>query len=157
MNYDKRSSIMRTSIHNSIFGGVVISSIYNRVHKVYFGLETDCMEIGIPTELEKRVLQVVNYDAEDKDIPLSFGGTDFQIKVWRALQLIPRGETRTYKQVAESIGMPKAVRAVANACGANPIVIVVPCHRVIRSDGGLGGYSSGAEIKMKLLERENYR
>ena len=83
-------------------------------------------------------------------------GTDFQIKVWNELNKIPSGETRTYKEIAKRLGNPKAARAVANACGENPYPIIIPCHRVIRSDGGLGGYSGegGVEKKRLLLENE---
>tara|TARA_B100000745_G_scaffold223122_1_gene148931 strand:- start:89 stop:364 length:276 start_codon:yes stop_codon:yes gene_type:complete len=83
-------------------------------------------------------------------------GTGFQIKVWNELNKIPSGETRTYKEIAELIGYPKAARAVANACGKNPYPITIPCHRVIRSDGGLGGYSGegGVEKKRLLLKNE---
>ena len=85
-------------------------------------------------------------------------GTAFQKKVWNEIDKIPRGEVVTYSQIAENIGHPKAARAVANACGANPNPIVVPCHRVIRSDGELGGYSGpgGIKRKQKLLENEGY-
>ncbi|MGY8645070.1 MAG: methylated-DNA--[protein]-cysteine S-methyltransferase [Candidatus Poseidoniales archaeon] len=80
-------------------------------------------------------------------------GTEFQIKVWLELKKIPYGEVRTYKQIAEIIGHPKSSRAVANACGRNPFAPTIPCHRVVRSDGGLGGYSGvgGVATKMKLL------
>ena len=83
-------------------------------------------------------------------------GTAFQQKVWNEIDKIPRGKIVTYSQIAENIGHPKAARAVANACGANPNPIVVPCHRVIRSDGGLGGYSGPGGIRQKkeLLENE---
>lgn len=83
-------------------------------------------------------------------------GTEFQIKVWRELSRIPFGETRTYKQVAEAIGHPQSSRAVANACAKNPYPIEIPCHRVIRSDGGLGGYSGlgGVTKKKQLLINE---
>ena len=83
-------------------------------------------------------------------------GTEFQIKVWRELSKIPFGETRTYKEVAEAIGHPKSSRAVANACAKNPFPIEIPCHRVIRSDGGLGGYSGlgGVTKKKQLLINE---
>ena len=85
-------------------------------------------------------------------------GTTFQKKVWCEIDKIPRGEVITYSQIAGNIGHPKAARAVANACGANPNPIVVPCHRVIRSDGELGGYSGpgGIKQKQKLLENEGY-
>ena len=83
-------------------------------------------------------------------------GTEFQIRVWNELKKIPSGETRTYKEIAELIGKPTAARAVANACGKNPYPITIPCHRVIRSDGGLGGYSGegGVEKKKLLLKNE---
>ena len=76
-------------------------------------------------------------------------GTEFQIKVWRELSKIPFGETRTYKEVAEAIGHPQSSRAVANACAQNPYPIEIPCHRVIRSDGGLGGYSGLGGVTKK--------
>ena len=83
-------------------------------------------------------------------------GTKFQIKVWNYLKKIPKGKVKTYKQIAKAIGMPKAARAVANACGKNPYAPKIPCHRVIRSDGGLGGYSGrgGIKQKLKLLRSE---
>ena len=83
-------------------------------------------------------------------------GTDFQIKVWNAISKIPKGKVKTYKELARSIRKPKASRAVANACGKNPFPIKIPCHRVIRSDGRLGGYSGkgGIKIKRKLLRSE---
>ena len=83
-------------------------------------------------------------------------GTDFQIKVWNAISKIPKGKVKTYKELAKSIRKPKASRAVANACGKNPFPIKIPCHRVIRSDGRLGGYSGngGIKTKRKLLRSE---
>ena len=82
--------------------------------------------------------------------------TEFELKVWNALKAIPHGETRSYKQIAISIGHPFASRAVANACGKNPLPIEVPCHRAIRSDGTIGGYSGVGGIKTKklLLQKE---
>ena len=83
-------------------------------------------------------------------------GTDFERLVWDALREVPYGETRTYKWMAEKIGKPHAFRAVGNALGKNPIPIIFPCHRIIESDGSLGGYSSGEDIKRRLLEIEYY-
>ena len=91
------------------------------------------------------------------ELPLDVRATAFQRRVWQALQKIPYGETRTYSAVAKSIGAPTAVRAVARACATNPTSIVVPCHRVIREDGGLGGYRWGLERKRRLLEQEKDR
>jgi len=88
-------------------------------------------------------------------IPLDFPeGTEFEKKVWETLQKIPYGKTWTYKMVAEKIERPKSYRAVGNAIGKNPTPIIIPCHRVIREDGKLGGFSSGVEIKKKLLKLE---
>ena len=91
------------------------------------------------------------------ELPLDVRATAFQRRVWQALQKIPYGETRTYSAVAKAIGAPTAVRAVARACATNPASIVVPCHRVIREDGGLGGYRWGLERKRRLLEQEKDR
>ena len=82
-------------------------------------------------------------------------GTPFQISVWEALKTIPRGETRTYTEIAQQIGRPNAVRAVANAIGRNPYPPRIPCHRVIRSDGTLGGYSGKGGLKTKRLLLKN--
>ena len=84
-------------------------------------------------------------------------GTKFQLKVWKYLKTIPKGTVKTYKQVAIAIKKPNSARAVANACGKNPYATKIPCHRVIRSDGGLGGYSGrgGIKTKLRLLRSEN--
>jgi len=86
-------------------------------------------------------------------------GTNFQIQVWSEISKIPFGKTRTYKEIAVSIGKPNSARAVANACGKNPYPIDIPCHRVIRSDGNIGGYSGdgGIKKKMQLLKSENFK
>ncbi|HEV8617414.1 MAG TPA: methylated-DNA--[protein]-cysteine S-methyltransferase, partial [Methylomirabilota bacterium] len=88
------------------------------------------------------------------DLPLDVRGTAFQQRVWQALREIPAGATATYTQVAERIGAPKAVRAVARACAANAIAIAIPCHRVVRTDRSLSGYRWGVERKRALLGRE---
>jgi methylated-DNA-[protein]-cysteine S-methyltransferase len=92
-------------------------------------------------------------DALDS-IRVDSGGTPFQRKVWAALRAIPVGETRSYAEVAKAIGRPSAVRAVARANATNPVSIVVPCHRVVRSDGGIGGYGGGVSRKRWLLAHE---
>jgi AraC family transcriptional regulator of adaptative response/methylated-DNA-[protein]-cysteine methyltransferase len=85
---------------------------------------------------------------------LDLQATAFQWQVWRQLRRIPYGETRSYRQVAQAIGRPRAVRAVAQACARNPVVVAIPCHRVIRSDGSLGGYRFGLRRKRALLQKE---
>lgn len=87
-------------------------------------------------------------------VPVDVRGTAFQRRVWEALRRIPRGETRTYAEIAREIGSPRAVRAVGSACGANPVALVVPCHRALRSDGTLGGYAWGLGRKAALLGLE---
>jgi AraC family transcriptional regulator of adaptative response/methylated-DNA-[protein]-cysteine methyltransferase len=88
------------------------------------------------------------------DLPLDPRGTAFQIQVWNALREIPAGQTRTYAQVAASIGKPTGARAVASACASNPIALAIPCHRVIRGDGSLAGYAWGLQLKERLLALE---
>jgi AraC family transcriptional regulator of adaptative response/methylated-DNA-[protein]-cysteine methyltransferase len=90
----------------------------------------------------------------DGDVAVDLLGTAFQKKVWDALMRIPAGQTRSYAQLASALGQPNAARAVASACARNKVAIVVPCHRVIRGDGSLGGYRWGLPLKQQLLERE---
>jgi AraC family transcriptional regulator, regulatory protein of adaptative response / methylated-DNA-[protein]-cysteine methyltransferase len=104
-----------------------------------------------------RALALIAAGRPAPELPLHVQGTAFQARVWAALRTIPIGETRTYSEVAQQIGDPTAVRAVANACGANPTALSVPCHRVIRTDGSLGGYHWGLEVKEELLAREGSR
>jgi len=102
----------------------------------------------------KEVLSRVEGQPPHFELPLDLQATAFQRRVWKELQRIPRGRTRTYAQVARSLGQPKAVRAVARACATNPVSIVVPCHRVIREDGALAGYRWGLSRKEQLLASE---
>lgn len=88
------------------------------------------------------------------DLPLQLEDSDFRLLVWKALMQIPYGKTRSYSDIAKAIGRPEAVRAVANAIGANPISIIIPCHRVITRSGAIGGYAGGADKKRFLLELE---
>ena len=92
----------------------------------------------------------------DKKLPLDLHGTPFQVEVWKEMLRIPAGRTRSYAEVARNIGRPKAFRAVAQACGANPVPVVVPCHRVVASNG-LGGYTGGIDRKIALLASEGVR
>lgn len=103
------------------------------------------------------ILNYLNGKPLPSGLPVDIRATAFQRRVWDELRRIPRGETRTYRDVAEAIGQPKAVRPVASACAANPVPLVVPCHRVVRSDGSLGGYGLGLERKRTLLARERQR
>lgn len=102
----------------------------------------------------ERIVAHIDGKSARIDLPLDVRATAFQRRVWEALQAIPSGETRTYGEIAHEIGQPAAFRAVAQACANNPVAIVVPCHRVVRTDGGLGGYRWGIDRKSELLRRE---
>jgi len=101
-----------------------------------------------------QVVAAVERPGDSAAIPLDVRGTAFQEAVWRELRRIPAGETRSYAEIAAAVGKPGAVRAAGSANGANPVAVLVPCHRVIRSDGSLGGYAYGLDIKEELLRRE---
>jgi AraC family transcriptional regulator of adaptative response/methylated-DNA-[protein]-cysteine methyltransferase len=105
-------------------------------------------------DLVAKVVGLIEKPGVGLDLPLDIRGTAFQQRVWKALQQIPVGSTASYADIAKSIGMPKAVRAVAQACGANSLAVAIPCHRVIRNDGVLSGYRWGVERKQALLDRE---
>lgn len=115
------------------------------------------MREGHSNLLDEAARQLSEYFAGERrefDLPLLLAGTDFQKSVWRALQAIPFGTTLSYGGLAQLIGAPRAVRAVANAVGANPVSIIVPCHRVVGSDGSLTGYAGGLAAKRALLATE---
>jgi AraC family transcriptional regulator, regulatory protein of adaptative response / methylated-DNA-[protein]-cysteine methyltransferase len=103
------------------------------------------------------VLDLIRGHASGDTLPLDLEGTQFQKSVWAELLRIPRGETRSYGEIAKRIKRPTAYRAVAQACGANPVAIIVPCHRVVSSDGSLGGYGGGLDRKRFLLKNEGHR
>jgi len=158
------------SVSECSLGSVLVASSAKGVCAVLLGaspavLKHDLQErfpdarlIGTSvTELHKKVIAFVDAPSASFDGPLDARGTDFQRKVWRALRDIPVGATASYLDIANRIGCPKAVRAVAAACAANPIAIAIPCHRVVRTDGGLSGYRWGVERKRALLAREGAR
>lgn len=114
--------------------------------------------IGGDREFEALVAKVVGFIEMPMlglDLPLDIRGTAFQQRVWQALREIPAGTTTSYTDIANRIGMPKAIRAVASACAANQLAVAIPCHRVVRTDGSLSGYRWGVERKQALLERES--
>ena len=113
--------------------------------------------IGADRDFEQTVARVVGLVENPQialDLPLDIRGTVFQQKVWRALTKIPLGQTASYAQIAQRIGLPKAVRAVAGACAASLLAVAIPCHRVVRTDGNLSGYRWGVERKRALLHKE---
>jgi AraC family transcriptional regulator, regulatory protein of adaptative response / methylated-DNA-[protein]-cysteine methyltransferase len=128
------------------------------VLEAILGDEFSCADIARDDALlagtVAEVLRRIDGDVPARTLPLDVQGTAFQRRVWQELQRIPLGETRSYAEVAEAVGAPRAARAVGSACGRNPVLFVVPCHRVIASDGGLGGYGLGLDIKRRLLDSE---
>jgi O-6-methylguanine DNA methyltransferase len=135
-------------------------------HRAPGEVESDMVDRGlappplldVPAAYAEPLLAYAAGDAIDPaSLPVDLRGTDFQVRVWQALRRIPRGETRTYREVARAIGAPRAVRAVGSACAANPVALAVPCHRVLRADGALGGYAWGLGRKQRLLEIEKLK
>lgn len=116
---------------------------------------TDCPSGSAPSALADRAFKEISEYLNGKrkafDFPIAPKGTDFQKKVWTALRKIPYGETKTYGEIAAYIGNPRAARAVGNACNKNPLLLAVPCHRVLGADGSLTGFAAGIEIKKHLL------
>lgn len=107
--------------------------------------------------LLSRLQQILNYSESpdnNLELELDINGTDFQKRVWQALQTVPPGQTCSYSEIAERIGSPRAVRAVAGACAANSLALAIPCHRIVRQDGDLSGYRWGLERKKILLQKE---
>ena len=153
-------------------GRVLVATTERGVCAVKLGDDADELEALLRSEFS--AAEIVRDDAAQRgwieaillfvagreprlDLPLDVRATAFQKQVWDALQHIPYGETRSYADVAAAIGQPRAVRAVAQACGANPTALIVPCHRVVAKDGSLGGYHWGVERKRRLLQQEAQR
>jgi AraC family transcriptional regulator, regulatory protein of adaptative response / methylated-DNA-[protein]-cysteine methyltransferase len=164
-----RGMEIRYTVSPSPIGRILVAGTDRGVSAVYLGrsdaeltaaLRREYPEAQIsrnPESVSRWVGQIVRHLAGRHprlDLPLDIQGTVFQRRVWEALRRIPYGQTRSYTEVARQLGQPKARRAVARACATNPVSLVIPCHRVIRGDGGLGGYGGGIERKQALLEAE---
>ena len=148
---------MRYAVMNSPVGPLTVASSEKGLSSVHFG--TTVPPGGIVDESANRPFldQLSEYfqgRRTDFDLPLDFNGTTFQIAVWRALLEIPYGQTRSYGDIARSIGKPGAARAVGMANHENPIAIVIPCHRVVGQNGSLTGYAGGLDLKQRLLSIE---
>jgi methylated-DNA-[protein]-cysteine S-methyltransferase len=157
------------TIWESPIGPLGLASTRHGLCRVGIGIEEEkftrqlaeqyrCQPLKSPTFfnlLEKKFTDYFNRTSQRISCPLDLrGGTHFQLKVWKKLTDIPYGETRSYRWVAEQIGQPQACRAVGRASSANPLPIIIPCHRVIKTDGQLGGYTAGKQIKRQLLKLE---
>jgi AraC family transcriptional regulator of adaptative response/methylated-DNA-[protein]-cysteine methyltransferase len=160
---------IRFAVGECSLGSILVARSQRGVCSILLGDDPDALArqlqdrfpnaelIGGDRDFEALVAKVVGFveaPALGLDLPLDVRGTAFQERVWQALRRIPAGSTASYADIARRIGMPKAVRAVAQACGANPLAVAIPCHRVVRSDGGLSGYRWGVERKRELLQRE---
>ncbi len=167
-----RGELIRYTSVETPVGVVVVASTDRGVCSVRIGSDDDALVEGLMDEFPHASVErdddglrdvavvlagAVRGDADANALPLDLAGTAFQIRVWEALRTIPLGETRTYSDVAGQIGSPRAVRAVASACAANNVAVAVPCHRVIRRDGTLGGYRWGLPVKEALLHAEGSR
>lgn len=160
---------MRFAVGECSLGSILVAASDKGIAAILFGDEPETLvhdlEDRFPNanlvggdrafeDVMAKVVGLVEAPEVGLDLPLDVRGTAFQHRVWRALREIPVGTTATYSEIAEKIGMPKAVRAVAAACAANKIAVAIPCHRVVRNDGSLSGYRWGVERKRKLLDRE---
>lgn len=154
--WKERKRAMKTAVYHSPFGDMELDYEEDALTALKMAKKKAVGEA--PEGLALAVFQELDEYFQGKrktfDIPLRTHGTPFQEKVWAALRAIPYGEVRSYKEVAEAIGHPKAYRAVGMANNANPIFIIVPCHRVIGSDGSLTGYGGGLPMKKALLSLE---
>ena len=159
MRYTVAETFLGTMLVAATDKGICAVGIYGSEDEAHSGLRREypnAAQIERDDDLSDTVRQIVAHieDGTALDIPLDIQATAFQWRVWRALQAIPRGETRSYAQVAQSIGEPDAARAVATACASNRAAVVIPCHRVVKSDGSISGYKWGVPRKQKLLTAE---
>lgn len=168
------SEVIRWDVGESWLGPVLVAATERGVCAILFGDSTEQLHRDLAARFPRAALEraepgseysewlvqaLAMIEAPDQgaELPLDVKGTVFQRQVWQALREIPAGETTTYGSLAERIGRPRAVRAVAAACGANPVAIAIPCHRVIASDGALSGYRWGIDRKAALLRKETGR
>jgi len=166
---DGKGARIRYTILPSVLGHVLIAATDRGICKIELGEDAAAMPVRLRHEFPAaevsrddsslasyagEILRRVEGDAPHRDLPLDIRATAFQRRVWRELQSIPHGETRSYGDVAAALGRPKAARAVGAACASNPAAIAIPCHRVLRNDGNLGGYAWGTERKQALIAAE---
>ena len=156
---------IRWAVVESSLGPMLVAATDKGVCRLSFGRGREELERLFPNaelveggsefeNLLRRVIAAVDDPASGRDIPVDVRGTAFQERVWQELRRIPPGETRSYAEIAAAAGNARAVRAAGSANGANHVPVLIPCHCVVRSDGSLGGYAYGLDIKRKLLERE---
>lgn len=168
-NEEASKNIIRYSVKKCSLGNVLIAATERGICTILLGETADFLIQDLrqrfpKDELEKADVALANWVSyttefiekprQEFNLPLDIRGTAFQQRVWHTLKEIPVGKTVSYTEIARQIGSPKAVRAIAQACASNSLAVVIPCHRVIRSDGALSGYRWGVERKQALLNRE---
>jgi AraC family transcriptional regulator of adaptative response/methylated-DNA-[protein]-cysteine methyltransferase len=164
-----KDAVIRFAIGECTLGSILVAATERGVCAILLGDDPETLAhdlehrfpraqlVGGDADFERLVARAVGLVEDPRvgaGLPLDIRGTAFQERVWRALTAIPAGETTTYTDLAEAIGSPNAVRAVARACAMNPLAVAIPCHRVVRKDGHLAGYRWGVERKRELLARE---
>jgi AraC family transcriptional regulator of adaptative response/methylated-DNA-[protein]-cysteine methyltransferase len=164
-----RGMRLRYTVADCPLGRLLLAATEHGISAVYLGDETEPLEAALRHEYPAaemarddaglgewlgELLEHLNGRRPHLDLPLDVQATAFQRRVWQELQTIPYGSTRSYGEIARRLGRPQATRAVARACATNPVSVVIPCHRVVREDGGLGGYRWGLERKRQLLGQE---
>src|SRR5690606_35057672 len=162
-------AVIRFAVGECTLGSILVAASEKGVCAILLGDNPDALLkdlqdrfpkaqlIGGDKQFERVIAAVIGFVDAPRlglELPLDVRGTAFQRRVWKALQKIPAGSTATYSEIAQRIGFPKAIRAVAGACAANAIAVAIPCHRVLRLDGSLSGYRWGVERKQALLKKE---
>jgi AraC family transcriptional regulator of adaptative response/methylated-DNA-[protein]-cysteine methyltransferase len=158
-------AVIRWSLVDTSLGAMLVAATDKGICRLSFDEDENALTARFPKaeimpadtamdELAKGAVAAVEHPDRMPDLPLDVAGTAFQEAVWQELRRIPAGETRSYAEIAAAVGKPKAVRAAGSANGANNVAVLIPCHRVVRTDGTLGGYAYGLDRKAKLLERE---
>lgn len=163
--------VLRWSVIDTVLGRALVAATPRGICAIELGTYEAALEAKLAHEFPRAQLQRVDEGRDEflaprlravadalaglpADVELDLVGTAFQKRVWDALMRIPRGQTRSYAELADALGAPRGARAVARACASNRLAIVVPCHRVVRGDGSLGGYRWGLPVKQQVLERE---
>ncbi len=160
-----RGVTIRWAVVGTYLGPMLVAATEKGVCRLSFNEGVDDLAVRFPAaelieggkdfaSLLAEVIRAVEAPGQPHSVPLDVRGTAFQEAVWRELRRIPAGETRSYSDIADAVGKPKATRACGSANGANNVAVLIPCHRVVRSDGSMGGYAYGLDIKRKLLARE---
>ena len=156
---------IRWAVVDTVLGKMLLGATDKGICRLSFDEDEDALQRRFPNadiiaggsaiaHLVRGAIAAIENPAHMPDLPLDVGGTAFQQAVWNELKRIPAGETRTYAEIAAAVGRPNAVRAAGSANGANNVAVLIPCHRVIRSDGSLGGFAYGLERKQALLDKE---